>query len=54
LLPRDLPRWLAQSDRLRRRWRREATPMPLRRPQLLRALVRLYDAPRRPHNTEAA
>jgi uroporphyrin-III C-methyltransferase/precorrin-2 dehydrogenase/sirohydrochlorin ferrochelatase len=42
LLPRDLAAWLAESDRLRASWRRRRTSMPLRRPALARAILRLY------------
>jgi uroporphyrin-III C-methyltransferase/precorrin-2 dehydrogenase/sirohydrochlorin ferrochelatase len=43
LLPRDLGEWLAQSDELKRRWRSERVPMDERRPQLMEALMRLYE-----------
>lgn len=39
----DLERWLLESDRLRARWRRDDTPMEARRPELLDALIRLYE-----------
>ena len=38
----DLKRWLAESDRLRERWRQDGTPMEARRPELLEALIALY------------
>ena len=44
----DLERWLAESDRLRARWRRDGTPMEARRPELLEALIALYGRDRRP------
>lgn len=43
LLPRDLRCWMTEARRLRRRWRDERVPLAARRPELLRALVRLYD-----------
>lgn len=42
LLPSDLDRWIAESDRLKQYWRAEQVPMHERRPQLLEALVQLY------------
>ena len=42
LLPVDLSRWIAESDRLRTSWRRVRTSMPERRPALARAILRLY------------
>ena len=42
LLPRDLKAWLAESDRLRAKWRSARTPMPNRRPALARAILTLY------------
>jgi uroporphyrin-III C-methyltransferase/precorrin-2 dehydrogenase/sirohydrochlorin ferrochelatase len=44
LLPRDLEAWLAESDRLRAKWRRDRTPMTGRRPELARAILDLYGA----------
>ncbi len=38
----DLERWLAESDRMRARWRQDGTPMEARRPELLDALIALY------------
>jgi uroporphyrin-III C-methyltransferase/precorrin-2 dehydrogenase/sirohydrochlorin ferrochelatase len=43
LLPRDLGEWLARADELKRTWRSEAVPMEERRPQLIDALIRLYE-----------
>jgi len=44
LLPdQDLERWLDEARRLRRDWKAQAVPMPERRPQLLDALVGLYE-----------
>lgn len=43
VLPADLDRWLEQSDTLRRRWQAERVPMPRRRPELVEAIIRLYD-----------
>ena len=49
LLPEtDLERWLAESDRLRARWRRDGTPMQARRPELLEAIIALYGRDARP------
>ena len=42
LLPSDLRRWFAESDRLRIQWRAGGVPMEERRPQLLEALARLH------------
>lgn len=39
----DLERWLLESDRLRARWRQDDTPMEARRPELLDALIGLYE-----------
>jgi uroporphyrin-III C-methyltransferase/precorrin-2 dehydrogenase/sirohydrochlorin ferrochelatase len=47
MLPADMDRWMAEADRLRRRWRRDRVPMPARRPELLEALTRLYGSRRR-------
>lgn len=44
LLPADLSQWVIQSRWLRRRQRRCGVPMTQRRPQLLDALVRLYES----------
>ena len=47
LLPRDLRRWITESERMRRIWRRDGTPMEARRPLLLDALNGLYRVRRR-------
>lgn len=44
MLPADLGRWMTQARWLRRRQRRAGVPMTQRRPQLLDALTRLYQA----------
>lgn len=44
LLPADLDAWLAEAQRLRPVWRAQQTAMTDRRPQLLHALNRLYEA----------
>jgi siroheme synthase-like protein len=44
VLPGDLDRWLEQSDVLRPEWRRDGVPMEQRRPRLLEAINRLYEA----------
>jgi len=43
-LPGDLDQWMATADDLRREWKRERVPMEQRRPGLLDALNRLYEA----------
>ncbi len=43
-LPQDLARWLDTARRERRVWRRDNVPMADRKPRLLAALNRLYDA----------
>jgi uroporphyrin-III C-methyltransferase/precorrin-2 dehydrogenase/sirohydrochlorin ferrochelatase len=43
LLPRDLGEWLERSDELKRIWRAQNVPMDERRPQLMEALMRLYE-----------
>ncbi len=50
LLPEDLSDWSAEAQRQRAVWRSAGTPMAQRRPMLLDALNRLYDArqPRSP------
>jgi len=48
LLPREIDEWLDASDEARRLWRREGTPMDLRRPQLLETLNSLYGKRRIP------
>jgi siroheme synthase-like protein len=45
LLPQDLATWTAQAGAERIVWRRDGVPMEARKPQLLRALNRLYEAP---------
>jgi uroporphyrin-III C-methyltransferase/precorrin-2 dehydrogenase/sirohydrochlorin ferrochelatase len=47
LLPRDLSQWVDTARRARVGWKRDRVPMPDRKPQLLAALNRLYDAPKR-------
>jgi uroporphyrin-III C-methyltransferase / precorrin-2 dehydrogenase / sirohydrochlorin ferrochelatase len=42
LLPEDIGRWMSEARRARKRWRANGTPMRARRPELLRALTRLY------------
>ena len=44
LLPDDLNRWMASAQEARRGWLAERVPMAGRRPMLLQALNRLYDA----------
>jgi siroheme synthase-like protein len=44
LLPDDLDRWMASAKDARRKWLAERVPMAERRPLLLQALNRLYDA----------
>jgi uroporphyrin-III C-methyltransferase/precorrin-2 dehydrogenase/sirohydrochlorin ferrochelatase len=51
MLPRDLDRWMATAEEMRTRWRATGVPMEARRPELLEALVRLYDG-RRSGSTE--
>jgi uroporphyrin-III C-methyltransferase/precorrin-2 dehydrogenase/sirohydrochlorin ferrochelatase len=46
VLPADLARWMRTARRARRTWKARGVPMPARRPALLAALNRLYDAPR--------
>lgn len=48
MLPADLDRWFQHADVLKRRWRSRGVPMTARRPQLLDALTRLYDARKQP------
>ena len=40
----DLREWVAEAERLRERWRSDDVPMADRRPALLRALMKRYDA----------
>jgi siroheme synthase-like protein len=44
LLPDDLDRWMASAKDARRKWLAERVPMAERRPLLLQALNRLYEA----------
>jgi uroporphyrin-III C-methyltransferase / precorrin-2 dehydrogenase / sirohydrochlorin ferrochelatase len=44
ILPGDLERWADVATQIRSEWKRDRVPMPERRPLLLRALDRLYDA----------
>ncbi len=44
LLPDDLDAWMSTARDARRRWLADRVPMAERRPLLLEALVRLYDA----------
>jgi len=44
LLPDDLAEWSAEAERQRALWRAARTPMSARRPMLLEALNRLYQA----------
>lgn len=46
LLPADLDRWTAAAHDARREWKAHSVPMAERRPQLLQALVGLYEEPR--------
>ena len=43
LLPDDLDRWMSSAREIRTRWKSNGTPMAQRRPQLLEALIALYD-----------
>lgn len=43
LIPDDLDAWFSTSDELKRQWRKTGVPMDARRPQLLEALVNLYE-----------
>lgn len=49
LLPSDLDAWLEAAEDLRRDWKASGVPIEQRRPQLLEALIRLYE-PRVEHN----
>lgn len=44
MLPADLDTWMARASELRRAWRARGVPMEARRPELLEALNRLYEA----------
>ena len=46
LLPEDLDEWFRQADELKREWRSKGVPMEARRPQLMEALVKLYEGRR--------
>jgi siroheme synthase-like protein len=46
MLPEDLDRWMSEARDLRQRWKAAQVPMEARRPQLLEALNRLYEARR--------
>lgn len=39
----ELESWMHEADRLRQRWRADRTPMELRRPALLKALLKRYN-----------
>jgi len=43
MLPRDLDEWFRRSDELKREWRSTGVPMEKRRPQLMDALMKLYE-----------
>lgn len=43
LLPRDLDAWLDEADDLRRTWKANGVAIDERRPQLLEALIKLYE-----------
>ena len=43
MLPDDLEEWFRQSDNLKRVWRSTGVPMEERRPQLMQALMKLYE-----------
>ena len=43
MLPKDLDEWFARADALKRVWRSTGVPMEERRPQLLEALIKLYE-----------
>jgi uroporphyrin-III C-methyltransferase/precorrin-2 dehydrogenase/sirohydrochlorin ferrochelatase len=43
MLPQDLDDWFRQSDELKRVWRSTGVPMEARRPQLMEALMKLYE-----------
>ena len=44
LLPTDLDRWVAEAESLRAQWKADKIPMANRRPLLLQALNKIYDA----------
>jgi siroheme synthase-like protein len=43
-LPGDLDEWMSAADEARRSWKQDGVPIERRRPLLLEALNRLYDA----------
>lgn len=43
LIPQDLDRWFARADEMKRHWRSTGVPMEARRPQLMDALMKLYE-----------
>jgi uroporphyrin-III C-methyltransferase / precorrin-2 dehydrogenase / sirohydrochlorin ferrochelatase len=43
MLPEDLDEWFRRADELKREWRSKGVPMEARRPQLMEALVKLYE-----------
>lgn len=43
LIPQDLDRWFARADEMKAHWRSTGVPMDERRPQLMDALMKLYD-----------
>ena len=45
LLPADLDEWFRRADELKRDWRSTGVPMDARRPQLMEALMKLYERP---------
>ena len=47
LVPADIDAWAERASLLSREQRADEVPMPLRRPQLLEALNRLYESRRR-------
>ena len=53
LVPDDVSRWRRAARLLKRLQRRKGTPMAQRRPQLLRALNRLYEARGQHHDASA-
>ena len=44
VLPQDLDKWMAVAREERAKWRQDAMPMGERRPLLLDALNRIYEA----------
>lgn len=43
MLPQDLDEWFRRADELKREWRSTGVPMEARRPQLMDALMKLYE-----------